>query len=336
MIKACLKTAYFVGNKVFDISDENINRDNFIYFYYKLKEVFRERDVDLSTQDINEPEESDIVIYNGYTKNKKVIKYKNKQYLLMLESPHVNIGHTDTSRHKYFRKIFTWNDDFIDNKKYFKVNYSYLLPNSIPKELDSKTKFCCLIAGNKTTNFSGELYSKRVEAIRWFESNHPDKFDLYGIGWSERSIGRSLIDKVINKVKPLKKLLSVNYPSYKGKVKSKKVTMSLYKFAICYENISGFNGYITEKIFDCFFSGTIPVYWGAKNIQEHIPDNCYIDKRLFKSYESLYQYMLDMPDDIYKQYLDNIEAYLKSTKADQFRAETFANVIVSQILNDTK
>ena len=29
MIKASLKTAYFVDNKVFDITDKNINRDNF-------------------------------------------------------------------------------------------------------------------------------------------------------------------------------------------------------------------------------------------------------------------------------------------------------------------
>ena len=28
--------------------------------------------------------------------------------------------------HKYFNKIFTWDDKIIDNKKYFKINFSHL------------------------------------------------------------------------------------------------------------------------------------------------------------------------------------------------------------------
>jgi hypothetical protein len=35
----------------------------------------------------------------------------------------------------------------------------------------------------KKINHPLELYSKRVEAIKWFEKNHPEDFDFYGIGW---------------------------------------------------------------------------------------------------------------------------------------------------------
>jgi hypothetical protein len=38
-----------------------------------------------------------------------------------------------------------------------------------------------------------ELYSKRVEAIKWFEKNHPEDFDFYGIGW-DRYVSSDISD----------------------------------------------------------------------------------------------------------------------------------------------
>ena len=93
-------------------------------------------------------------------------------------------------------------------------------------------------------------------------------------------------------------------------------------------------GYITEKIFDCFFAGCVPVYWGAPNITEHIPQNCFIDRRKFKSHEELYSYIKNMPENEYQTIQMNIENYLFSEKAEPYRAETFANTIVEHILND--
>ena len=110
--------------------------------------------------------------------------------------------------------------------------------------------------------------------------------------------------------------------------------MQNYKFAICYENIKDQNGYITEKIFDCFFAGCVPIYWGAKNITDHIPENCFIDKRKFHTYEELYRYINSMDDITYLSYLDNIEEFLKSSESDPFKAEVFAQTIVTEILKD--
>lgn len=42
-----------------------------------------------------------------------------------------------------------------------------------------------------------------------------------------------------------------------------------YKFIICFEN-SKTNGYVTEKIFNVFLSGSIPIYDGAPNIVYYI------------------------------------------------------------------
>ena len=112
--------------------------------------------------------------------------------------------------------------------------------------------------------------------------------------------------------------------------------MKKYKFAVCYENCQGFPGYITEKIFDCFFAGTVPIYWGAPNIKDHIPAGAFIDKREFENYNQLYQYIKNMPDDEYNNYLINIKNFLQGNKFYQFGPEYFANIIIREIIDLSK
>lgn len=50
---------------------------------------------------------------------------------------------------------------------------------------------------------------------------------------------------------------------------------SQYKFIICFEN-STTPGYVTEKIFNVFLSGTIPIYDGAPNIKDYINPQAFI------------------------------------------------------------
>lgn len=50
---------------------------------------------------------------------------------------------------------------------------------------------------------------------------------------------------------------------------------SQYKFIICFEN-SKTDGYITEKIFNVFLSGSIPIYDGAPNITDYIVPGSFI------------------------------------------------------------
>ena len=63
-----------------------------------------------------------------------------------------------------------------------------------------------------------------------------------------------------------------------------------------YENIKGLNGYITEKIFDAFVAGNVPIYWGASDINEYIPDNCFIDRRNFINHEQMYKFLINMKE----------------------------------------
>ncbi len=49
-----------------------------------------------------------------------------------------------------------------------------------------------------------------------------------------------------------------------------------YKFILCFENSYG-NGYVTEKIFNCFFAKTIPIYKGDPNVHKFINPLSFID-----------------------------------------------------------
>jgi len=207
-----------------------------------------------------------------------------------------------------FDRMLTWNDSLVNGRTICKFNFAQSLSYSISKDPATRTEFAVMIAGAKSSTHPLELYSERVRAIRWFEAYHPDAFKLYGFGWN-----------------------SGDFPSYRGTIAAKQKTLSSFRFSICYENARDVPGYVTEKIFDCFKAGCIPVYLGAPNITDIIPAECYIDRRQFTGYESLYQYMCSMSDREFVERLEAIEAFLKSDAALPFGNESFSARVLAAI-----
>lgn len=52
-------------------------------------------------------------------------------------------------------------------------------------------------------------------------------------------------------------------------------SLSNFQFGLALENTSA-KGYITEKIFQYFFAGVTPIYWGAPDIEIQIDPKCYL------------------------------------------------------------
>lgn len=50
--------------------------------------------------------------------------------------------------------------------------------------------------------------------------------------------------------------------------------MAKYKFSIAFENVIQ-KDYVTEKLFHSFITKTVPIYMGAPNIQDFLPDPYY-------------------------------------------------------------
>jgi len=294
---------------------------------------------------------------------RKLIKNKFKEmYLVCMEPEAIKPNNWVIDNHRYFKKIFTWHDDYVDNRRYFRVHStSHKREEKVDFELRSKTKLCTLIARNKFSSHPNELYSERRKAIRWFEQNHPEDFDLYGVGWDRylpRGISRpaNLIDgglrrlgnavpgyygknNIFHRSAKFSKWSyslfgrKVEYPSYRGPVASTREVLKNYKFAICFEN-SSFPGWITERIFDCFLSGCIPIHSGDPNVTNRIPRDTFIDTRRFKSYNDLYSCIKGMTDTEYLEYVHAIEDFIKSEKSYPFTAEYFAETISNEILNN--
>jgi len=256
-------------------------------------------------------------------------KGKVRRFVILQEPEPIIPRNWDRSFHSQFEKIFTWSDTLADGEKYVKFYNANVLPVSVPRHPTVGRKLCTLIARNYKSRHPLELYSKRIEGIRWFETNHPEEFDLYGKAWDEYIFQGPKLVRALNRLRPLKRLLSPKYPSYRGPIKKKLEVLSQYRFSICYENNSGMPGYISEKIFDCFAAGCLPVYWGAPNIASHIPEECFLDKRNFPGYQELYERMRDMTDAEYFSRIRAIELFLLGSKGKLFSVDNYVETILS-------
>jgi hypothetical protein len=321
------------GNIIFDRSNP-ANRDDCFEPYSLLKKRFYEAGIQLDTSDITSSKITDFELHQDV----QVKSCAKTNYLLMLETKFVLGENGNSKEWAKYRKIFTWDDNLVDSEKFIKINY----PNPFRVHADDgyfdRPRLCCMISGNKTLSVvdARDLYIERVKSIRWFEQNAPQDFDLYGTDWDIPAWGRGFLGKVSRRV--LRKIIPLNklhpFPSYRGRVDHKFEVLSRVRFAICYENIRDVPGYITEKIFDCFFSGCVPVYWGADNISEYIPAECFIDRRKFADTGDVYEYIKGMSEQEFKGYQQSIAAFLISDASIPFSSEYFVETVVSTIEKD--
>lgn len=202
-----------------------------------------------------------------------------------------------------FGKIFTWDDDLVDGKKFFKFYYPVLEPRIEKIPSFEEKKFCTMIARRLSSKHPKQLYREREKVIRFFEDK-PNKFDLYGPYWERRK-----------------------YKNWKGIIQDKLAVLKNYKYSICYENTKEVKGYITEKIFHCFAAGVVPVYWGASNVTDYIPEECFIDRRKFKDEKALYRFLKKITKEEYERYLESAARFLKSEKAQLFSGAQFGQTL---------
>ena len=209
-----------------------------------------------------------------------------------------------------FANIMTWNDDWVDNKRIFKRNIPYYFVKRFGNVPFEKKKLLVNISGNKTSSHPLELYSERLKVITWFEQNQPEAFDLYGVGWDKEK-----------------------HPSYEGTVFDKTETYHNYRFALCLENMHEVKGYITEKICDCLTAGIVPVYWGASNITEYVPQGCFIDYTKFDNICELYEFLVGIHEEEYNRYLSSIDSFFIHHDNTPFSEEKLCEY-VCQVVNN--
>ena len=328
------------------------NRDDCLEPFRVLREVALQHGIELHTPDLNALNKRS-PDFNLYLESVPVDPQAPGLHCLIRFETELTVPiNANKDYLDQFDLIFTWDRVYLESSRgqgsSVSVSKPHLIeirtPNPIPMPLSDKTPgfhersvFCCLISTNRHANRNDprELYSERVKAIRWFEKNAPQDFVLYGNGWTVPmkrfgSQGKALyrLEKIVNIL-----LHRKAFPSYRGPVKEKQGALKDAKFCICFENARNIPGYLTEKIFDCFISGCVPVYWGAPDVTVDIPEACFIDFRKFASYDDLHAYLKNMPEKEYFAYQDAAQEYLRSSQFLPHGSHAFAHIITKAIIN---
>jgi len=165
---------------------------------------------------------------------------------------------------------------------------------------------------------SGELYSQRRELARLAENIAPDYLDIYGRGWNREQVSWFPLHK------------NIPYRCWRGIPKlSKQDLCEQYRFVLSFENFKGNRGYISEKIFDSLFAGSVPVYLGDEQITDYIPPRAFVDARKFDSFKSLLEFLMHCPVDEWNQMRRNGQEFIQSEVAKRFYADNFIHSAMS-------
>jgi hypothetical protein len=104
----------------------------------------------------------------------------------------------------------------------------------------------------------------------------------------------------------------------------KKHVVDQYRFCIAYENFEGDRGWIGEKIFDCLFAGTVPVYRGDADIHRQLPRDCMVHGLDFKNEHELLLYLANCPESEWRPMRQAGQRFLASEAFRPFSDEAFA------------
>lgn len=328
----------YLQNAFFDPTKTNYY---WIRIFAHVRNFLAQNNIEINTCDISPKKKPFRYVYLDLpylwtTQNfpvwRKIFMEREKNVLLCLEPPTVIPYNYMKIFHLFFKKVYTWNDQLVDNKKYFNLRLpKHTMGINIHKKKFNDKIFLTLINANKSpfypfvflSPFGNELYSERIKAIEFFEKTIPRNFFLYGKGWNKPK-KYSLTEKFLGFKK---------YSTYKGEVEDKIKVLSNFKYCICFENLTNANGYISEKILDCFKARCVPIYWGASNIEKYIPKECFIDFRKFNDYKLLLDYLESIDEIKYNSYLTNIEKLLADKHfAEQWFEDGFARFFLEDVL----
>lgn len=221
----------------------------------------------------------DIGIYTDQRCFSSDINSSKINYAWIIEPPIINgdnhIKITQPEYYNKFNKIFSYNrwiGDRIPNFEFVAHGGTWLRQEDI--DIHNKNNLCSMIFSNKQWNAGHNQRSRVYDKIKNYSS-----IDFFGSG--------------VNK-----------YIEYKI------IGLKNYMFSICMENegpqhlFSPNNDYFSEKILDCFLSGTIPIYYGNKTIANYFDINGIV---LFEDPDQIDQILHKITSDYYYSKQESIK-----------------------------
>lgn len=347
---------HFLENRIFEFENAWTShwQDGNVSLYNECKR----RGYTIATWDVLEPKNSDIVIFLDYPDSLQTVlqikaDYPNIKTVLMLyETPLNNPHWFNLHNHSFFDAVLTYNDQLVDNKKYFKLCLPIGMPQYEAEELEfserkplvmvNTNRYLGLKASSRPWHYfdrstelkrqgwycSGlsllnsrihDLNGARRKIARAAERLFNEDVDLFGRGWEGRHTGwfyRFFSDS--------------KYGLSKGVATEDKLQLlKKYRFTIAYENFEGDVGYISEKIFDAIYAGTVPIYRGDANIARYVWEDCFIDGRAFANESDLLKFIVQCPEEKWLELKAAGKKYLSSDAIKQFQPQAYVNSILS-------
>jgi hypothetical protein len=310
------------------------NGGEFYLPYRQLRELFMEVGIELSTADMNIGREVAFELHINAQRRLPTCP----AYAYLYEDPIIRPLNSKISQLRRYRKVFTSNETLIDDKQILRLDYPNDLSLRPVPGFDERDLFCVMIASNKALlhPHPHNLHDNRIEIIRFFEMHAPEMFTLYGKGWDIPAVRPGHMGRLIKRMNEWRARMvpSHPFPSYRGAINKKSEILDRAKFSICYENSRGSPGYLTEKIFDCFTSGCIPVYIGTTHKTAPIPADCYIDGDSFKNPAELLQFLQSIDAADHARYQSAIQRFLAGADSIRFTNTHFCRSLVNVIVDD--
>jgi hypothetical protein len=193
-----------------------------------------------------------------------------KKYAWVLESKAIKPEPVEYIKNNLEKVLEVFDIIFVHDTELLALGdkFKYVPPSGIwikDMAIHPKIKFISMISSNKG------MTPGHQERLNWI-NKLSEKVDLYGRGFKEIDL--------------------------------KEQGLSDYMFSVAIENCQ-YNGYFTEKILDCFATGTIPIYLGCTNIDEYFNPEGIIN--LSED--------LDISPEIYYNKMDAIKENFEKAKA---------------------
>lgn len=234
----------------------------------------------------------------------------NKQVIVYVDKFGINLENYDHYSYEYkiywqieSRGVLQGNENNITFPIKNKSNFDLILANDpqILKECENSIVFpfgdCWIKDGEQKIYDKSKMLSIIVSEKQFLPghqlrhnviSSIGDKMDIYG----------RCCNYIENKVDALKD----------------------YKFSICIEN-SKIDNWFTEKLIDCFKTGTVPIYWGCPNIGDYFNTDGFI---IVNSLDEIINVVNNLSDEQYYSKMSYIEENFN--KSSEYGSNLFERV----------
>lgn len=357
---------HFLGDRLFDSGTAATGGDDLMAPWRAVREHFVAAGVPVHTADLlpdGDPRVKKVYVSTGLVSDYERLSRRDDVILsahFAMECPIVEPSLYSALPHaqRYFRRIMSWTDGAslqhftgaLVETQGFRWPQSF---DTVHEALWSRRDrgFLVMINANKLPRvYWNELYTQRLRAVEYFHQH--GEVDLYGPNWDRRPsrVGKSWVPMAFRRLYRLSGLEDAVWgtrqrvapnPLYaaakganRGIAKSKSETLSRYTFALCFENML-IQGWMTEKMFDCLFTGTVPIYWGATDVERWVPSECYIDMRRFTDFGELRRFLHALSPTEVERYREAARDYLASSAYDPFRKQTFVDLFRRLVREDT-